>query len=138
MHRQSLGSPGSRLHIHGGASQDGVFFRSDEQKGRDSLSSLSSPITVAGVADEIKFQKPHRSCSGPQRFIHLIPVLSLLCFFILYLFSHEPSETDLTDTGDLGRLLHKRERLAIRSMWNLHEIAKDNPKSRPHRKLGDF
>jgi hypothetical protein len=74
MHRQSLGSPSSKLHLHG--------------------------ITDAGntlITDEPP--KPHRLSlsppSTPHKFIHLIPILTLFCFFILYFFSHTPSPSDL-------------------------------------------
>ncbi|GMH09193.1 hypothetical protein Nepgr_011033 [Nepenthes gracilis] len=143
MQRQSLGSPGPKLHTHGG---DAV--KADDQKRRESTSS-SSP-TAAADDDEIKLDKLQRSQPRPERFIHIIPILTLVCFLILYLSSHEPSETVLVrsnafkhlsgpiDSTDFGRFLDKGEILGIRSHRNLQEITKDTQKSRSHRKLGDF
>ncbi|KAK9275689.1 hypothetical protein L1049_022956 [Liquidambar formosana] len=143
MQRQSLGSPGSK--VHGGAA-------AKEEK--DMV--VEDPKRNVGDEEEEKNKavKPHRSLSRPDKLIHLIPILTFLCFLILYLCSHNPSQSDLAhfdgfkrpskpidsaeiaEIADFGRFLEldKGEILAIRSLRNLQEIRK----SRPHRKIGNF
>ena len=80
MHRQSLGSPSPKL-----------------------------PKLETLVTDEDDAPKPHRLSLSPpppppHKFVHLIPVLTLLCFFVLYLFSHTPSPSGTTHSPPL--LLH--------------------------------
>lgn len=150
MQRQSLGSPG-----RGGIlSKDDAVAKSDDQKRRE-----SSPSSFSADNDEIKPEKPLRCHSQPEKFIHLIPILILLCFFILYLSSHDPSPTDLaqfnvfnhpekiidsTDIDDIGRADDNKLKgngvFAIRSLRNLQEEIQDvdTPKLRSHRKFGDF
>ncbi|XP_057520685.1 uncharacterized protein LOC130800957 [Amaranthus tricolor] len=150
MQRQSLGSPG-RGELVVEAKNDAVST-TDERKRRE-----SSPISFSGVDDEeIKPEKPFRRChSQPEKFIHLIPIFIFLCFFTLYLSSHDPSPKELalfpgfshpekiidsTDIDDIGRFddnkLKRSGVFAIRSLRNLQE--EGNQKSRSHRKLGDF
>ncbi|XP_021290115.1 uncharacterized protein LOC110421010 [Herrania umbratica] len=155
MQRQSLGSPSSKLHIHGGeeSSQaedpkrrviiDDDDDRKDSKPRRLSFSPTSSPSSSL------------TSPPKPEKFIHLIPVLTLLCFLILYLSSHSPSQSDLAhfngfkhsskhlgslEISDVGRFIELRrgDVLAIRSLRNLQELDKHVPKSRPHRKIADF
>ncbi|GFS29953.1 hypothetical protein Acr_00g0009300 [Actinidia rufa] len=145
MQRQSLGSPGSKLHIHGELGANEEKLTGKDQKRKDQASSLA--------ADTDKSQKPHKSPPKPEKFIHLIPILTVLCFLVLYLSSHDPSQTDLaqfvgfhqlskpmvsTKTDDLGRFLDikKGDVLAIRSLRNLQEIGRQGPKYRFHRKIG--
>ncbi|XP_029125136.1 uncharacterized protein LOC109788704 isoform X2 [Cajanus cajan] len=120
MHRQSLGSPSPK------------------------------PSKEETLLDDAP--KPHRLSSPPpppHKFIHLIPLLTLFCFFVLYLCSHTPSPTDLNHFaglnrtpshrlaakigGDIGQYMDvkRSDVLAIRSLQQI-------PKSRPHRKLADF
>ncbi|XP_052208981.1 uncharacterized protein LOC127812587 [Diospyros lotus] len=148
MHRQSLGSPGSKHHSHGGfvAKEDGLV--AEDQKRKDEPSSL---------ADEDKSQKPYKSPARPERLVHIIPLLTVLCFLVLYLSSHDPSQKDLalfngfkrpsmptdsTGIDDVGRILEieKGDVLAIRSLRNLQEIGRQGAKAkhRLHRKIGDF
>ncbi|XP_027362123.1 uncharacterized protein LOC113869829 [Abrus precatorius] len=128
MQRQSLGSPASKLH----PKEDTVVTDDDAPKPHR----LSSPP------------------SPPHKFIHLIPLLTLLCFFILYLSSHTPSPSDLNHFTPFNRLpihhldsaakigvdighymdVKRGDVLAIRSLRSLQQI----PKSRLHRKLADF
>ncbi|GAB4834773.1 hypothetical protein Ancab_033041 [Ancistrocladus abbreviatus] len=154
MQRQSLGSSGSKLNIHGGQKND-VVLKADDQKRRDSLSSSSTSSPITADDDEIKLEKPLRSHHPrPEKFIHIIPIITLLCFLILCLCSHEPSQTqkvmsrsdafklslktvESTDIDDIGRFVDKGEILAIGSLRNLQETVKDTPKSRSHRKLAD-
>ncbi|XWS49526.1 hypothetical protein CRYUN_Cryun12cG0010600 [Craigia yunnanensis] len=154
MQRQSLGSPSSKLHIHGGEESS----VSEDQKRR-----------VIIDDDERKDTKPRRLAFSPsssptssltsppkhEKLIHLIPVLTLLCFLILYLTSHSPTQSDLahfngfkhpskhldsSEVSDVGRFTEFRrgDVLAIRSLRNLQELDKFVPKSRPHRKIADF
>ncbi|XVF52021.1 hypothetical protein PTKIN_Ptkin04bG0232000 [Pterospermum kingtungense] len=159
MQRQSLGSASSKLHIHGGEEINSVA--SEDQKRR---------ITID--YDDCKDTKPRRlsfspssspkssftiSRPKPEKLIHLIPVLTLLCFLVLYLASHSPSQSDLApfngfkhsskhlDSPEIsdvdGRFIEFRrgDVLAIRSLRNLQELDKNVPKkSRPHRKIADF
>ncbi|XVF11087.1 hypothetical protein REPUB_Repub07fG0239200 [Reevesia pubescens] len=152
MQRQSLGSPSSKLHIHGGEE----ISDAEEQKRR----------VIIDDDDDGKDTKPRRlsfspssssltSSPKPEKLIHLIPVLTLVCFLILYLTSHNPSQSDLAqfngfkhsskhldsrEISDVGRFIEfqKGDVLAIRSMRNLQELDKYVPKSRPHRKIADF
>uniref|UniRef100_A0A7C9DLA8 Uncharacterized protein n=1 Tax=Opuntia streptacantha TaxID=393608 RepID=A0A7C9DLA8_OPUST len=149
MQRQSLGSPGG-----GGVSisSNDAVSKVDDPKRRES----SSSAIPAG--DEIKPEKPLRSHFSPEKFVHLIPILLLFCFAVLYLSSHDPSPKDLaqfngfkhaekliesTHIDEIGRVRHKfkgGEVFAIRSLQNLPEEFQraSNPKSTSHRKLGDF
>ncbi|PSS11791.1 Cysteine-rich venom protein like [Actinidia chinensis var. chinensis] len=102
MQRQSLGSPGSKLHIHGelGANEENLTGK--DQKRKDQASSLAADADE----DNDKSQKPHKSSPKPEKFIHLIPILTVLCFLVLYLSSHDPSQTGkrrlgLAAIGDL-------------------------------------
>ncbi|KAL1315775.1 uncharacterized protein LOC107487174 isoform X1 [Arachis duranensis] len=133
MHRQSLGSPSSKLH-HGVALADHHALPADDAP------------------------KPHRMSSPPHRpphkLIHLIPLLTLLCFLILYLCSHTPSPSDLdhvpgfnrsskqhvldsvAEINDIERYTDAKRAdvFAIRSLRNLQQIQKN----RLNRKLADF
>ncbi|XP_072987237.1 uncharacterized protein [Typha latifolia] len=81
MQRQSIGSPSSKPQINSGGGGGGAA----EEK-------------------EIKEEKPTGSSSRrTERSIHLIPLLTLLCFLLLYLFSHEPSPDDLASFGGSAR-----------------------------------
>ncbi|KAK8488614.1 hypothetical protein V6N13_139973 [Hibiscus sabdariffa] len=148
MQRQSLGSSSSKLRIHGGGESSvsddqkhQVFI--DEDDGEDikprrfsfSPSSLTSP-----------------PIPKPEKLIHLIPVLTLLCLLVLYINSHSPSQSDLAEfdgfkqsskyleIGDVDQLIdsgtgsRRGDVLGIRSLKNLQEVSK----SRPHRKLAVF
>ncbi|XP_059443848.1 uncharacterized protein LOC132175806 [Corylus avellana] len=154
MQRQSLGSPVSKHHGHGGAAKDDtLIIEEPKQRDRDD-NNCDDDV-------EHKATKPHRvslPLSPPQRpekFIHVIPVLTFLCFLILYLSSHTPSQSDLAqfngfqlpakhldsaEINDVGRFneIKKGDVLAIRSLRNLQEIEKRSPKSRSHRKVADF
>ncbi|KDP28929.1 hypothetical protein JCGZ_19359 [Jatropha curcas] len=158
MQRQSLGSPVTKLHSHGGAATD------------DSLmpDSLSFPDYDDDDDEHRKAAKPRRfsmsssslsssSTSKPEKLVHFIPVLTFLCFLILYLVSHSPSQSDLaqfhgfkrstklidsTQISDVSGFseLRRADSLAIRSLRNLREIAdkRASPKSRSNRKIADF
>ncbi|KAG8495822.1 hypothetical protein CXB51_009497 [Gossypium anomalum] len=150
MQRQSLGSPTSKLHIHGeeeitGAIVDDDDRRKDIKSRRLTFSASSSSPSTLLLPSSPKSEK----------LIHLIPVLTLLCFLILYLNSHSPSQSDLAafngfkhsskhldsrEIGEVSRFMEFRrgDVLAIRSQRNLQELDKYIVKSRPHRKVANF
>ncbi|XP_031389559.1 uncharacterized protein LOC116202237 isoform X2 [Punica granatum] len=163
MQRQSLGSPVSKLHSHGGAAV--AVTREDvtaaeEAKRRDSFS-VSSVLSEYDDEDR-KAAKLHRLSTSsllppkPEKFVHLIPVLTVLCFLVLYLCSHSPSQTDLAQFNGFKRSpnridpaeaiddidglseLQRRNVVAIRSLRNLQEVKKRSSKYQLSRKLGDF
>ncbi|KAA8525849.1 hypothetical protein F0562_007704 [Nyssa sinensis] len=147
MHRQSLGSPVSKLHSDGAG---GANLTIDDQKRKDQVSSLTDDDKPNN-----ELQKPLKSPWKPERFVHLIPLLTILCFLILILSSHDPSRKELaqfngfkrsskpidsTETEDFGRVLEieNGDVLAIRSLRNLQDIRIHSQKYRLHRKTGDF
>ncbi|KAB1216097.1 hypothetical protein CJ030_MR2G027160 [Morella rubra] len=128
MHRQSLGSPVSKHHGHGGAKED-TLMAEEEPKHKDDDSASE---------EERKATRRRRSLSPPpkpEKFVHVIPVVTLLCFLILYLCSHSPSQSDLApfngfklpansiDSVEIDDL-RKGDVLAIRSLRNLQELGK--------------
>ncbi|KAF3449374.1 hypothetical protein FNV43_RR10102 [Rhamnella rubrinervis] len=161
MQRQSLGSPNSKLHSHGGAKEDSLIVE-DDLKRKDLPASSSITTDYDYEDDEHKATKRHRLSSPPpiraEKFIHFIPVLTLFCFLVLYLCSHSPTQSDLAhfngfkwpakriddpaenEIGDIDRFMElpKGDVLTIRSLRNLQGIKKHGPKSRNHRKLADF
>ncbi|KAJ0111872.1 hypothetical protein Patl1_03563 [Pistacia atlantica] len=157
MHRQSLGSPVSKLHSHGGG------VPKEDSRVTELVSSSSSSFTDD---DQSKTTKPRRFSLSPppsslsshsksENLVHLIPLLTLFCFLVLYLSSHSPSQSDLAQFNGFKRLsthtdssemedvsryveLRRGDFLAIGSLRNLQEIEKHAPKYRPHRKIADF
>ncbi|GAB2220948.1 hypothetical protein Droror1_Dr00012107 [Drosera rotundifolia] len=167
MQRQSLGSPGSKhhhYHINAGSPRDDDDHVSSSNRRDSSSSSASSPTVAVPDAEEMKLEKAMMIRSGTsvrmERLVHVIPILTLFCFLVLYLVSHEPSDSVLSQFGglnpalkpiefgadssteidDIGGYLEKEKMLGIRSLRNLQEIVKENPNPKPisHRKLGDF
>ncbi|XWS38781.1 hypothetical protein CRYUN_Cryun19dG0159900 [Craigia yunnanensis] len=154
MQRQSLGSPTSKLHIHG-REESSV---AEDQKRKVIIDDDDSKDTKPR---RLSFSPSSSSTSSltsspkPEKLIHLIPVLTLLCFLILYLTSHSPSQSDLAhfngfkhpskhlDSSEISHVdrfieFRRGDVLAIRSLRNLQELDKYVPKSRPHRKIADF
>ncbi|XP_010276845.1 PREDICTED: uncharacterized protein LOC104611473 isoform X4 [Nelumbo nucifera] len=151
MQRSSLGSPGSKLHGHGGEKEEKV-------DGEERRKKEGCGVDRCGVADEDenKEEKLHRSMSyRSERSIHLIPILIIFCILVLYLCSYDPSQkelahfngfrwfskpTDSTETGDFGRYLEieKGDVLAIRSHRSLQEVGRDARRYWLHRKVADF
>ncbi|XP_059655103.1 uncharacterized protein LOC132302271 isoform X2 [Cornus florida] len=143
MHRQSLGSPASKLHSHGG------IEAVEEKDEADQVCRLTN-----NEEDNNKSQKAHKSPSRSEsyKFIHLIPILTVICFLILYLSSHNPSQNDLAqfnglkrsseliDIDDVGRFLEIKKGgvLAIRGLRKLQEISRYGPANRRHRKISNF
>ncbi|XP_047973561.1 uncharacterized protein LOC125216007 [Salvia hispanica] len=135
MQRQSLGSPSSKL---------------VKDESQSSSSSLGEECQQQQEEEEqLKKLKPKTPM--PQAYIHLIPLLTLLCFLILYLSSHNPSLNDLADFNSFNAIsdptesiselegmmeIEKGDILAIRSLKNLkQEEAKHR---RLHRKIPHF
>lgn len=158
MQRQSLGSPVSKLHGHGaGAKSDEV--PADDQRRKKHSPSSSSILDYDGQDDDKASKSFRFSFSSPslprqEKLVHAIPILTIICFLILYIFSHSPSQSDLAQfhgfkrpseqleikaDGDELILPKKGNILAIQSFRNLKEIEKSSSlKSRPPRKLADF
>ncbi|XP_010276843.1 PREDICTED: uncharacterized protein LOC104611473 isoform X2 [Nelumbo nucifera] len=91
MQRSSLGSPGSKLHGHGGEKEEKV-------DGEERRKKEGCGVDRCGVADEDenKEEKLHRSMSyRSERSIHLIPILIIFCILVLYLCSYDPSQKEL-------------------------------------------
>ncbi|KAH6774061.1 hypothetical protein C2S52_002997 [Perilla frutescens var. hirtella] len=150
MQRQSLGSPSSKL------------VKDEQLPSQSTSSSSSSASTLNGLLygeeceeeEELKKLKPKSPM--PQSYIHLIPILTLLCFLILYLSSHDPSLNDLAEfngvkttenigeshenISELQRILEieKGDILAIRSLKNLKQEADAAKHRRLHRKIAHF
>ncbi|URD98132.1 hypothetical protein MUK42_30504 [Musa troglodytarum] len=85
MQRQSLGSPGSKTRLSGG----GAAGRMEQQP-----------------EEEMKAEKQIRWSLRADRSIHLIPILTILCLLVLFLFSHDPSPADLEAFGASGIRRH--------------------------------
>ncbi|TYI34369.1 hypothetical protein ES332_A03G004200v1 [Gossypium tomentosum] len=150
MQRQSLGSPTSKLHIHGGEEITGAIVDEDDRR-KDSKSRRLTFSASSSSSSPLLLPSSPKS----EKLIHLIPILTLLCFLILYLNSHSPSQSDLAafngfkhsskhldsrEIGEVSRFMEFRrgDVLAIRSQRNLQELDKYIVKSRPHRKVADF
>lgn len=102
MQRLSLDSSASKLHSYGGRKDE--TYDIDDLKRKESVSvSPSSSSSAADYDDhELKDFKPRRlSLQSPfptthqkqEKLVHFIPVLTLICFIILYLSSHAPSQS---------------------------------------------
>ncbi|XP_004300213.1 PREDICTED: uncharacterized protein LOC101299587 [Fragaria vesca subsp. vesca] len=162
MQRQSLGSPLSKLHqAHGG--DDSL----DDKRSSKDILAFSASSSSPDFDDDSKATKPHRLSSppptSPDKVIHVIPILTVLCFLILFLFSHTPSPSDLAQFNGFTRLpsakridsaddevgvgvgvkrfidISKSDVLAIRSLREVgSETRRLAPRSRSHRKIADF
>ncbi|XP_077242911.1 uncharacterized protein LOC143883447 isoform X2 [Tasmannia lanceolata] len=86
MQRQSLGSSSSKLQIHGGKDEK---FEEEE-------------------SEEKKAEKLVRSSFRTEKFVHLIPVLTIFCFLVLYLVSYDPSQNDPEYSRGHERFLHPK------------------------------
>ncbi|KAK8945305.1 hypothetical protein KSP40_PGU006957 [Platanthera guangdongensis] len=110
MHRQSLGSPGSKVQIH-----DGGRGPVKEEKRKSALSPAAESSACTSEID-IKMEKPlRRPNPKSDTSIHLVPILILLCFTILYLCSHEPSSQDLTIFAGFSSLISHKDLIAAAS-----------------------
>ncbi|CAN1173598.1 hypothetical protein LINPERHAP2_LOCUS30770 [Linum perenne] len=148
MHRQSLGSPVSKLHFHGGS----LPKHNDDDDSCILASSLPPPL-LDYDDEHLKTAKPSRRFSSsasasaspaatPEKLIHLIPIVVLFCFLILYLVSHNPSQSNSDEMNSIvGELnsLKAKDVLPIRSFRNLQETEeggnKQKSRSQHHRKF---
>ncbi|XP_074563918.1 uncharacterized protein LOC141820497 [Curcuma longa] len=85
MHRQSLGSPGPKLHISG------------MEDNRKSLVGGSGGHPHEPSMEAVE-DKVIRTSSRSERSIHLIPIFTILCLLVLYLLSHEPQSSLIQDS----------------------------------------
>ncbi|KAL3619444.1 hypothetical protein CASFOL_037014 [Castilleja foliolosa] len=151
MHRQSLGSPSSKLvskkdeQIISCEPQPKQLFPS--QSSSSSGSSLFYEEEDADEAKKMMIRLKQKTNSTPETYIHLIPMLTLLCFLILYLSSHHISPNDLAQVNFPKTLSNPQELqgimkgdiLAIRSLKNLEQEAAGRAKHRLlHRKFARF
>ncbi|KAF8101717.1 hypothetical protein N665_0201s0041 [Sinapis alba] len=165
MQRLSIDASASKLHSYGGRKDD--TYDHDDLKRKEPIS--SPPPSSSSVADyddhELKDFKPRRltlqssTHQNREKFVHFIPVLTLICFIILYLSSHAPSQSDLAqfngfirhskhldsdEAGEISGLMISADALAIRSsIRNLKETESSSSESLPrlrtsHRKIADF
>ncbi|KAK1272702.1 hypothetical protein QJS04_geneDACA012162 [Acorus gramineus] len=138
MHRQSIGSPASK-HNH---QQQLLQIDGDVDRKRRS----SSAVSGSGAdEEEIKAEKIARSASArAEKILHLIPLLVLLCFFVLYLRSHDPDFPKIVAVGgSFDRIAASTERLfettsgrigdvlAMNGHRSLHELGRRNRKVGP-------
>ncbi|KAJ6705928.1 PROTEIN putative-RELATED [Salix purpurea] len=114
MQRQSLGSPVTKLHANGGAD---TLSSSDIKLVYKDLP--SSSLTPDDDDLDHKSIKPRRFSSSstsplssvlsspppaPEKLIHLIPFLTVFCFLVLFLVSHNPSQSDLAQFNGFKRV----------------------------------
>ncbi|KAG7011375.1 hypothetical protein SDJN02_26280 [Cucurbita argyrosperma subsp. argyrosperma] len=159
MQRQSLGSPVSKLHGHGAGAKSDQLPTGDQKRKKHSPSS-SSIVIYDGQDDEkvsksFRFSFPSPSPPRQENLVHAIPILTVICFLILYICSHTPSQSDLAQfhgfkrpseqlaeikaDGDELIVPKQGNILAVQSFRNLKEIEKSSSlKSRSPRKLADF
>ncbi|KAK1261824.1 hypothetical protein QJS04_geneDACA008863 [Acorus gramineus] len=125
MQRQSFGTPSSKQLLQ----MDG-----DDEKRRRSSSPIGGGV-VEDEEEEIKAEKFDRSATARvERTVHLIPLLVLLCFLILYLRSYDPASKGEEERffeatkGGIG------DALAISGHRSLHQLGRRG--GRRNRKLG--
>ncbi|KAF6148527.1 hypothetical protein GIB67_042486 [Kingdonia uniflora] len=148
MQRQSLsGSPVSKHHSHGPGPKE---RNNEEEEEEEQVSTIK-----VRDDDEIKTEKLHHRSSRAEKSIHLVPIITIFCVLVLYLYSYDPpqqdlenfkgfrrtsNQIDLRENGDLERYLtmEKNDVLAIANHRSLQEVGKHARIRRVHRKLGDF
>ncbi|CAL5015128.1 unnamed protein product [Urochloa decumbens] len=58
---------------------------------------------AAGVVDDDVEAKPDKApaprSTGRERSVHIIPLIIVLCFILLFLCSHDPSPSDMSSFG---------------------------------------
>ncbi|XP_037449847.1 uncharacterized protein LOC119319474 [Triticum dicoccoides] len=70
----------------------------DDGDGGDAVE--ATPLWVPEQSAEAKADKAPGG--RPERSIHLIPLLTFLCFLLLFLCSHAPSSSDMSSFGGGG------------------------------------
>uniref|UniRef100_A0A7N1A965 Uncharacterized protein n=1 Tax=Kalanchoe fedtschenkoi TaxID=63787 RepID=A0A7N1A965_KALFE len=157
MHRQSLGSPGSEHHhaLGGGAAGNGekaAAIEASEESKR--LSAATSALAFNDDKEKIKLPKSQRPSptasktnkknKTSEKLIHGIPVLTLVCFFILYLSSHDPTRSELDVFGGLKRpevaigtvpIQTNKFNYPLERYWRNASKGRDTAANRRHRNL---
>ncbi|KAF0930818.1 hypothetical protein E2562_035398 [Oryza meyeriana var. granulata] len=111
MQRLSVGSPGGKPRLDGGAAAE------DEKAGKAAR-------------------------AAPDKSIHLVPVLTLLCFLVLFLLSHDPASSLATDSPVLATAARSLEATAetatasIGHNGGVHRRLKQEPRLARGRRLG--
>ncbi|CAI0418665.1 unnamed protein product [Linum tenue] len=150
MQRQSLGSPASKLHFHGGSlpkhdddaegsalsPHSSLLLDCDDRR----LKTAKSSRRLSSSASSSSSSSPLQPTPTPEKLVHLIPVILLFCFLVLYLVSHNPSQSNSPDfirlkhaasieidsavtDSELGELKAGEVIMPIRSFRNLQETA---------------
>ncbi|CDY32126.1 BnaC04g44400D [Brassica napus] len=151
-----------RLSIDASASKLQSYDINDSKR-KESLSSPPPPSSSSSSAadyddHDLKDVKLRRLSSPHQKrenLVHFIPVLTLICFVILYLSSHAPSQSDLAqfngfmrsskrlesdEDGEIsGLMIGTDASAAIRSSIRKLRVTESLPRRRTsHRKTADF
>ncbi|RID67035.1 hypothetical protein BRARA_D02141 [Brassica rapa] len=151
-----------RLSIDASASKLQSYDINDSKR-KESLSSPPPPSSSSSSAadyddHDLKDVKLRRLSSPHQKrenLVHFIPVLTLICFVILYLSSHAPSQSDLAqfngfmrsskrlesdEDGEIsGLMIGTDASVAIRSSIRKLRETESLPRRRTsHRKTADF
>ncbi|KAJ4903645.1 Uncharacterized protein Rs2_17596 [Raphanus sativus] len=162
MQRLSIdSSSASKLHSYGGRKDD-TYNIDDDSKRKESLSSPHPSSSLSPDDHDLKDVKLRRlsSLQSPyqkrENLVHVIPVLTLICFVILYLSSHDPSQSDLAqfdgfmrtskrleseEDGEISELMISAgdDALSIRSSIRKLRETESLPRRRTsHRKTADF
>ncbi|KAL7111197.1 hypothetical protein ACP275_05G073100 [Erythranthe tilingii] len=171
MQRQSLGSPLSKLVV-----KDEQLIITNEITQLNNKKQFPPPAQSLSISNLTGFmlfseeekctqeqeqlkkkkKKNNNSSGRHETYIHLIPMLTLLCFLILYLSSHNPSQNDLAQfngfkafsntaadledsISELQRVMEikKGDILAVRSLKNFKAAAEEATAKhrRLHRKI---
>uniref|UniRef100_J3LG26 Uncharacterized protein n=1 Tax=Oryza brachyantha TaxID=4533 RepID=J3LG26_ORYBR len=101
MHRQLSLSPGPKQQLQQQQEHDGVGVGGG---GSDAAGGVAVP-------EESTAAKAGGRLVREERTIHLIPLLTFLCFLLLFLFSHDPSSSDMSSFSDAGRTGNRRLRM---------------------------
>ncbi|KZV18200.1 hypothetical protein F511_20149 [Dorcoceras hygrometricum] len=117
MQRQSLGSPLSKLH-HGGI----IVLKDDSSSSTSSVNEfLSSGVEEEEVEEKAKKLKPKHKTAPAEIYVHLIPMLTLLCLLVLYLSSHNPSQIG-SDLAEFNGYKDSSDSGGSSDIQKLHQI----------------
>ncbi|KAJ8626034.1 hypothetical protein MRB53_019341 [Persea americana] len=109
MQRQSLGSP-SKLQVSAGKEE-----RKDEEE--EKRKQVEEEVKKA---DKLLLKATCRI----DKSIHLIPVLTIFCFLLLYLASYDPSQKEMANAGFLEGHLRQKDPKEIKEFERLLEMGK--------------
>uniref|UniRef100_A0A0D9W8V5 Uncharacterized protein n=1 Tax=Leersia perrieri TaxID=77586 RepID=A0A0D9W8V5_9ORYZ len=73
-----------------------------------SISAMPRLLPEEDDGDDLE-AKPEKAPSAKERSVHLIPLLTVLCFLLLFLFSHDPSASEMSGFG--GKVGNRKHRL---------------------------